>query len=476
MPKTPATAKFQLGVIGLGTMGANLARNAARNGARVAVCNRSPEKTDAFMQSHGTEGKFVACASLKDLRKALKVPRAILLMVKAGEAVDIVIQELLPLLDQGDILIDGGNSHFRDTERRQRELREKGIRFVGMGVSGGEEGALNGPSMMPGGDQDAFAHVEILLKRMAADDGAGGRCVTYLGSGSSGHFVKMVHNGIEYGVMQLIAECYQLLKEVGGSTNDEMSQMFAQWNEGDLQSFLLLITAQILQKKDPDTGEYLVDLIKDAAGQKGTGKWTTEAAMDLGIGIPTITAAVDARILSLDPAGRREQNGLWPESLPEPYPETKSIADLAQSAFRLSVICTYAQGFELLKSASDAHKWDLPYAEIARIWRGGCIIRSALLPRFQSVFSGTEDERKSARHALVDLYRGESQVDWRHLIAIAIGRGIPVPALMSSLTYYDTLRAPRLPQNLIQAQRDCFGAHTFERTDREGAFHADWKN
>ncbi|MBI3618434.1 NADP-dependent phosphogluconate dehydrogenase [Candidatus Peregrinibacteria bacterium] len=471
-----ASQQLQLGVIGLGTMGANLARNAARNKTTVALFNRTTEKTDEFMVAHGSEGKFIPCHSLKDFAKALKKPRPILLMVKAGDAVDIVIQELLPLLEEGDILIDGGNSHFRDTQRREKELAERGIALIGLGVSGGEEGALHGPSMMPGGGASAYKKIEPLLKKMAADDGMEGKCVTHLGPGCAGHFVKMVHNGIEYGLMQLIAECYDLMKNVGHSSNDDLVKIFSEWNAGELQSFLVEITAQIFQKKDPETGDFLIDLIGDVAEQKGTGKWATEAAMDLGVAIPTITAAVDARILSADPLQRKQLSVENPESLPEPYPEQKSIAELCRSALLLSWLAVYGQGFQMLMAASKEYQWNLSLAEITRIWGGGCIIRSSLLAKFRDMFATPQSQREGLKTQILDLARGERQVDWRRLIAIATGSGIPVPALSASLAYADTIRRKRLPQNLIQAQRDCFGAHGYGRTDREGSFHTNWNH
>lgn len=455
---------MQLGVIGLGTMGANLARNAARNGARVAVYNRTEEKTDDFISEHSSEGNFVACKDLKDLHKALEPPRPILLMVKAGKAVDAVIADLVPHLDKGDIIIDGGNSHYPDTERRVTELAKHQIRFVGMGVSGGEEGALLGPSMMPSGDKAAWGDLEPLLSKMSADDGSGGKCVTYIGSGGAGHFVKMVHNGIEYAIMQLIAESYDLLKSEAGKSNAELAEIFQSWNDGeDLNSYLMEITTKIFAKKDD-----LIDLIKDAAGQKGTGKWTTEAAMNYGVAIPTINAAVDARILS-GAAGYREKAKVLPEGIEQPYPKSEKLVSRVRTALELSVICAYQQGFTLMEQASEEEGWSLDFAEIARIWRGGCIIRSAYLAKLQKTYREKEvNPEELARFA------GDHQLDWRKAIAIGTSRGIPLPAMSSALAYYDALRREKLPQNLIQAQRDFFGAHTYERTDKEGSFHTEW--
>ena len=460
---------FQLGVVGLGTMGANLALNAARNGAEVVVFNRTQEKTKSFLMQHGKEGKISAAGSLAELVKALKAPRAVLLMVKAGDAVAQMIEELVPLLEKGDIIIDAGNSHDVDTMVRTKKLeREKGIHFLGMGVSGGEEGALNGPSMMPGGSKKAYDHLEPLLKKMAANDGAGGKCVTYIGPEGTGHFVKMVHNGIEYGIMQLLAETYHLLR-VTGKSNAQIADIFEKWNEDPwLQSFLLEITVKILRKKDPDTGEDLVDIIRDQAEQKGTGKWTVNAALEYGVVVPTITAAVEARIVSSAKDFRVLQ------SKTPPVPAEASVPDAfvqkLQIAFEASVINTYAQGFQLLSVPSQANEWNLPMSEIARIWRGGCIIRASLLAHWQKMFTGDQAAAKLIR----DRFSGDRQKGWREVIAFAVLRAIPVPALQASLTYFDAYRTERLPQNLIQAQRDFFGAHQYERLDREGKFHTSW--
>jgi 6-phosphogluconate dehydrogenase len=464
---------MQLGVIGLGTMGANLARNAASRGARVAVYNRTTEKTDEFLGKHAAEGEFIACHTFQELKDALTPPRAILLMVKAGPAVDEVMREVLPFLDKGDILIDAGNSHYRDTERREKEMKEAGIHFFGMGVSGGEEGALKGPSMMPGGDPEAYAHMEPLLRAMAADDGAGGKCVAHAGPGGAGHFVKMVHNGIEYALMQLIAETYDVLRRCARVGNKELAQIFGEWSTGDdIGSFLLEITADIFRKKDPETGKDLIDLVGDRAGQKGTGKWTTEAAMDLGAAIPVINAAVDARIISGD-TGMRETGRHMPFQGTGVSEDPRVVVALCRSALELSTILAYEQGFVLIAKASDAYGWKIQLPEMARIWRGGCIIRSVLLPGYQkSLSAGGEREQQE----LVARFTGKRQSNWRTLIGLAAGSGVPVPALCASLAYYDAYRADRLPQNLIQAQRDCFGAHTFERTDKPGAFHADWQS
>ncbi len=466
-----------LGVIGLGTMGANLARNAASRGATVAVFNRTTETTHEFMKTHEKEGKFVACVTYTDLLKALPQPRAILIMVKAGDAVDTVITDLLPNLSKGDVLIDGGNSLYTDTEKRAKSLSEKGIHFVGMGVSGGEEGALKGPSMMPGGSKEGFDLVKDLLEKMAADDGVGGKCVSFIGSGGSGHFVKMVHNGMEYGMMQLLAESYDVLKTLGGYSNEQLAETFAAWNETEeLKSFLMEITAKIFTVKDDQkkTG-WLIDMIKDAAGQKGTGKWTTNAALDLGVAIPTINAAVDARIISGDSMYRSVCKTL-PETLDtgEPMPQSEKLRSIVRSSLELSMMLCYEQGFGLMMKASEAYGWDLQHSETARIWRGGCIIRAAYLAKLQAAFSKDKHTSEAASEAIMERFRGERQKDFRTLIQLTASRGLPAPALSASLNYYDSYRKEKLPQNLIQAQRDFFGAHTFERIDKEGVFHADW--
>ncbi len=461
---------MQIGVIGLSTMGANLARNAARNGAEVILFNRTPQRTDIFMQQHGAEGKFVPMKTLEEFTKAFKGTRSVLLMVKA-DGVDAVIDELVPLLKKNDIVIDGGNSHYRHTQRREKALAAKGLRFVGMGVSGGEEGALKGPSMMPGGDKKALEHLLPLLTKMAATDGAGGTCVTHVGPDGAGHFVKMVHNGIEYAVMQLIAEAYHLLSFVGKIGNEQMADLFAEWNaEGNLSSFLTEITVRALREKDPETGEYLVDVIKDISGQKGTGKWTVEAAFEYAVSVPAITAAVDARIVSGSKEFRVNQAAKDDLFGDESY-RLEEFTLGVRTALELSVINAYAQGFQLIAAASEAEGWKLDMAEICRIWRGGCIIRSALLPQYQAVFSG----KKEAAEGIRDRFDKEGQLRWRHIVALGALHAVPLPAMSASLSYYDSYRTARLPQNLIAAQRDLFGAHGYERLDKEGSFHTEWK-
>lgn len=484
----------QLGVIGLGTMGANIARNAARNGATVAVFNRTTQKMEAFMEEHGKEGNFIPCKTLADLLKALPSPRAILIMVQAGEAVDQILEELLSLKAQSsklkahDILIDGGNSHYRDTERRIKYLQSSNeqratsnIRYIGMGVSGGEQGALLGPSLMPGGSKEAYDHLEPLLQKMAADDGSTmlttggdrGKCVTYIGAGGSGHFVKMVHNGIEYGIMQLIAETYHFLKTIGKKSNADCAKIFAEWNtDAALSSYLLEITARICRKKDPESGNDLLDVIKDATGQKGTGQWVVEAALRYGVAIPTIAAALDARIISAQRELRAQRSGDFPLPRAEKKEgEEEELTGSLRSALLLATICTYAQGFDLLERASMEERWNLHFREIARIWRGGCIIRSALLKTFQNIFAGGEESRQRL-HAF---FSGGAQERWRTIVAAGTRYGIPLPAFGASMSYFDALRTARLPANLTAAQRDFFGAHGYERTDKPGIFHTEWK-
>lgn len=453
-------------------MGANLARNAARNRAAVAVYNRTAEKTDAFIKAHGHEGKFTGCHTLEGLVAALPAPRSIILMVNAGSAVDAVTSELAPLLDEGDSIIDAGNSHFSDTERRIVELQQKGIHFLGMGVSGGEEGALLGPSMMAGGSRETYDQLEPLFRKMAAKDGHGGTCVTYIGGGGSGHFVKMVHNGIEYGDMQLIAEAYHLLKSIVKLSNGELADVFSRWNRSrELKSFLIEITSDIFRRKDDVAVGDLIDAIKDEAKQKGTGKWTTQAALDEGVAIPTITAAVDARLMSSLKILRTDAEALVGTlELASPKLSEKAIKD----ALFLSKICSYAQGFAMIQATSDARRWNIDLSEVCRIWKGGCIIRSTLLKTFEEAFrSSPAPQNLLLDTGISELFRQRHR-KWRKVISNAVNAGIPVPAFSASLSYFDSLRTARLPQNLTQAQRDYFGAHTYERTDRTGVFHTEW--
>jgi 6-phosphogluconate dehydrogenase len=462
---------MQLGVIGLGTMGANLARNAARNGAKVVVYNRTTQKAEAFMKEFGNEGNFILAKTLQELVAALEPPRPILLMVKAGAAVEDTMKELEQHLSEGDILIDAGNSLYTDTDRRIAYAHSKNLKFIGMGVSGGEEGALLGPSMMPGGDKDAYESLEPLLMKMAADDGKGGKCVSYVGPGGTGHFVKMVHNGIEYGVMQLIAESYHVLKSIGGLSNKELADVFGVWSRGeDLRGFLMEITAKVFLMKDPDSKADLIDVIKDAAGQKGTGKWTTEAAFEFGVAVPTITAGVDARIMSSAKDFRRNQSKATPLQVDDVPADKKELIENVRTALQLSMLNCYAQGFQLLSVPSQEKGWNLNISEIARTWMGGCIIRSSMVDIYRRAFGGD----RSVLDDMKKIFARENQIAWRHIVALGALRGIPLPGMSSALSYYDSYRTERLPQNLIQAQRDFFGAHTFERLDKDGTFHHHW--
>ncbi len=468
-------AQQSFGVIGLAVMGENLALNVERNGFPIAVFNRTPEKTDAFMANRAVGKNVKAAYTLEEFVGSLERPRKILIMVKAGEPVDAVINQLRPLLDPGDILIDGGNSLFTDTARRTRELESTGFTFIGMGVSGGEEGALNGPSMMPGGTETAYRYLEPILTKIAAqvDDGP---CVTYIGPGGAGHYVKMVHNGIEYGDMQLIAEAYDLLKNILGLDHNQLHEVFAEWNTTEeLDSYLIEITADIFKKLDPDTGLPLVDLILDAAGQKGTGRWTVTDALEQGVSIPTIIAAVNSRIISSYKTERVAASKLL--TGPTDYRFTgdaKTFITQVRDALYCSKICSYAQGMALLSVASKTYSYHLNLSEIARIWKGGCIIRARFLNKIKDAF---KQNPALPNLLLADKFKQtilDKQSAWREVIAQAAKSGIPVPAFSASLDYFDSYRRDRLPQNLTQAQRDYFGAHTYERTDKAGVFHTEW--
>ncbi|MEO3704485.1 NADP-dependent phosphogluconate dehydrogenase [Trichormus azollae] len=462
------------GVIGLAVMGENIALNVERNGFPIAVYNRSREKTDTFMAQRAGGRNVVAAFTLEEFVAALERPRKILVMVQAGKPVDAVIQQLKPLLQEGDIIIDGGNSWFEDTERRTQELEPTGLRYIGMGVSGGEEGALNGPSLMPGGTKSSYEYLSPIFNKIAAqvDDGP---CVTYIGPGGSGHYVKMVHNGIEYGDMQLIAEAYDLLKNVAGLSAAQLHEVFTEWNETDeLNSFLIEITANIFPYVDPETKKPLVDLIVDAAGQKGTGRWTVQTALELGVAIPTITAAVNSRILS----SIRDERIAAAKQITGPSGkytgEIKTFVNMVRDALYCSKICSYAQGMALLSTASKSYNWDLNLGEMARIWKGGCIIRAGFLNKIKKAF----DQNPALPNLLLAPEFKQTILDrqaaWREVIITAANLGIPVPAFSASLDYFDSYRRDRLPQNLTQAQRDYFGAHTYKRTDKEGTFHTEW--
>ena len=462
-----------IGVLGLATMGANLARNAARKGFGVALYNRHPARTDQLVGEHGSEGRFIPARTLADFVAGIARPRPILVMVKAGKPVDDMIAELLPHLDPGDIVIDGGNSLYTDTDRRFRALSEKGLRFVGMGVSGGEEGALNGPSMMPGGEREAYSRIEPIVTRMAAQV-EGTPCVTYIGPGGSGHYVKMVHNGIEYADMQLIAEAYDLLKSLYGLDASAIADIFENWNRGDLDSYLIEITAAVLRKRDATTGGALVDSIVDEAEQKGTGRWAVQSALELGVPLTTITEAVFARVLSSRRAQRMEAEKILPPAAAPIRKPAPAEIDAIRDGLYASKIVAYAQGFEEMGAASEEFGWGLKLDELAMIWRGGCIIRARLLHRIRETFA----ENPALPNLLMqDFFRAavqKTEPSWRKVIALALESGIPVPAFASALTYYDGLRRGRGPANLLQGLRDYFGAHTYSRLDRPGSFHTRW--
>jgi 6-phosphogluconate dehydrogenase len=462
------------GVIGLAVMGENLALNVERNGFPVAVYNRTAQVTESFMERRAQGKNIKPTYSLEEFVASLDRPRRILLMVKAGGAVDAVIDQLRPLLQEGDMIIDGGNSLYDDTERRTKDLESTGLRFIGMGVSGGEEGALNGPSLMPGGTRAAYDSIEPIVQKIAAqvDDGP---CVTYIGPRGAGHYVKMVHNGIEYGDMQLIAEAYDLMKSVLGLDHNQLYEVFAEWNTTEeLDSYLIEITTDIFTNLDPDTGKPLVELILDAAGQKGTGRWTVMSALELGVGIPTITAAVNARILS----SIKDERVAASRELSGPSAsfsgDVKDMVNKIRDALYCSKICSYAQGMALIGAASSHYDYEINLGETARIWKGGCIIRAGFLNKIKHAY----DENPSLPNLLLAPEFKQTILDrqaaWREVIALAAHQGIPVPAFSASLDYFDSYRRDRLPQNLTQAQRDYFGAHTYQRTDQEGTFHTEW--
>lgn len=464
-----------LGVLGLAVMGANLARNAVRNGFGVALYNRHGGRTDDLVRDFGHEGRFTPTKDLRAFVDTLATPRVIVLMVQAGKAVDDVIAELLPYVEADDIVIDGGNSLFTDTERRFASLKEKKVRFVGMGVSGGEIGALEGPSMMPGGDREAYARIEPMVTRMAAQV-AGAPCCTYIGPGGAGHYVKMVHNGIEYGDMQLICEAYDILKHALNLTPDELAKVFAEWNKGELDSFLIEISSQIFAKKDED-GTPLVDKILDTAGQKGTGKWTVESALDLGMPVTLIGESVFARCLS----AIKEERVAASKVLQGPTGNaaTADRADFIENVRRAlycSKIISYAQGYMLLREAAKAFGWRVNMGGIALMWRGGCIIRSRFLGKIKEAYDKQPDLHNLLFDSFFSGVLNEYQASWRKAIVKAIALGVPAPAFSTALSFYDGYRTARLPANLLQAQRDFFGAHTYERVDqpRGQFFHTNW--
>ena len=464
-----------IGLIGLGVMGSSLALNMESNGFSVSVHNRTSPQIHNLVNNRSLNNKLYGFESLDEFVKSIKKPRKIMLMVVAGSVVDDYIQKLIPLLDQGDIIIDGGNSHYPDTSRRTEELEAKGFHFIGAGVSGGEEGALKGPSIMPGGSISAWPEVKGIFQDISAKVGDNEPCCEWIGEGGSGHFVKMVHNGIEYGDMQLICEAYQLMKDVLGMSNDEMHQTFKEWNEGELNSYLIEITADILKFKEED-GSYLVDNILDTAGQKGTGKWTASVALDLGSPLTLIGEAVFSRYLSSIKEERVEASSQLSG------PRVSFSGDKAQAlkdihdALYASKMVSYAQGYTLLSDAAKAFSWNLNYGAIAMMWRGGCIIRSAFLTKIKDAYDNNSDLKNLLLDPFFKDKINQSQEGWRRTISVAISNGVPVPAMSSSLSYFDGYRSERLPANLLQAQRDYFGAHTYERLDgKKGEFfHTEW--
>ncbi|GAB3405887.1 NADP(+)-dependent, decarboxylating phosphogluconate dehydrogenase [Flindersiella endophytica] len=467
-------ALADIAVTGLATMGRNLARNLARHGHTVAVHNRTKTRTDALIAEHGDDGKFVPAGSLEELVQSLKRPRTVIIMVKAGPGTDAVIDQLAELLEPGDIVVDGGNAHYLDTRRRESALAGKGLHFVGTGISGGEEGALNGPSIMPGGTPESYETLGPMLESIAANvDGT--PCCVHVGPDGAGHFVKMVHNGIEYADMQLIAEAYDLLRSLLGRSPTQLAEIFETWNAGDLESFLIEITAEVLKTRDPRTGGWFVDVILDQAEQKGTGRWTVQAALDLGTPVSGIAEAVFARALS----GHAEQRDAARGVLSGPSTEVTisdpdAFIDDVRQALYASKVVAYAQGFDMIRAGSEAYDWDIDLGAMATIWRGGCIIRARFLDRIKEAY----DKTAELQSLLLDPYFADAvsqaQESWRRVVAAAASAGIPVPGFASALAYYDGLRRDRLPASLLQGLRDLFGAHTYKRVDVPGEFHIDW--
>jgi 6-phosphogluconate dehydrogenase len=467
-------AAADIGVTGLAVMGRNLARNLARHDYAVALHNRSPERTRSLVAEHGDEGRFIPSESMADFVASLRRPRAIIVMVQAGAATDAVINELVPLLDAGDIVVDCGNAHYTDTRRREAALRERGLHFVGCGVSGGEEGALNGPSIMPGGSAESYTRLGPMFESIAAQvDGT--PCCVHVGPDGAGHFVKMVHNGIEYADMQLIAEAYDILRTGLGEEPGQISEIFRAWNEGDLDSFLIQITADVLAHTDARTGRPFVDIVADRAEQKGTGRWTVQSALDLGVPITGIAEATFARSLS----GHADQRAaarqaFGSDAKPLGGTDRETFTDQVRRALYASKVVAYAQGFDHIAAGSAEYGWDIDRGAMATIWRGGCIIRARFLDRIRTAY----DENPGLPSLLVARYFADAVRDgvgsWRHVVAQSATTGIPTPAFSSSLAYYDGLRRDRLPAALIQGLRDNFGAHTYQRVDAEGSFHTEW--
>ncbi|MEU6259854.1 NADP-dependent phosphogluconate dehydrogenase [Streptomyces sp. NPDC047043] len=467
-------ATAAIGVTGLGVMGRNLARNFARRGFTVAVHNRTVGRTRALVEVYGDEGTFVPAESAEEFVAALERPRRLMIMVQAGAATDAVIDEFAQLLEPGDMIIDGGNAHFADTRRREAALRERGIHFVGTGVSGGEEGALEGPSIMVGGSAESYDVLGPMFETISAKvDGE--PCAAHIGSDGAGHFVKMVHNGIEYADMQLIAEAYDLLRQVAGYQPAEIADIFHRWNEGRLGSYLIEITAEVLAHTDPETGQPFVDIVQDAAGQKGTGRWTVQTALDLASPVTAIAQATFARAASGQSELRAAYSGLPGGTRPQlSRTEADRFASQVEHALYASKVIAYDQGWKMIQDAAAEYGWKIDLGTVARIWRGGCIIRASFLDRIRAAYAADRDLVSLLGEMEFAMEITDAQVPWREIVASAARRGIPVPAFSAALSHYDTLRADRLPAALLQGQRDFFGAHTYRRTDRPGTFHTHW--
>lgn len=468
-------SKQQIGVMGMAVMGKNLALNIESRGYSVSIYNRTTSKAEAVIEENSDKNLHLQ-TTVEEFVNSLEKPRRIILMVQAGPGTDAVIQQVLPFLDKGDVLIDGGNTFYRDTMRRNEELEESGVYFIGTGVSGGEEGALLGPSIMPGGQKEAYDLVAPILEKIAAKAPADGEpTVTYIGPNGAGHYVKMVHNGIEYGDMQLIAESYHIMRDLLELSNDEIAAIFKEWNEGELDSFLIELTADALTKKDPETDKHVVDIILDRAGNKGTGKWTSQSALDLGTPLPLITEAVFARYIS----ALKDERVAASKVLAKPEKKElninkEEVIEELREALYFSKIMSYAQGFSQMRMASEEYDWNLQYGEIAKIWRAGCIIRARFLQNITDAY----DRNENLANLLLDEYFNDIaekyQQSVRDIVGLSVQAGVPVPAFSSAISYYDSYRSARLPANIIQAQRDYFGAHTYERVDKEGSFHFDW--
>ncbi|MDQ1530461.1 MAG: 6-phosphogluconate dehydrogenase, partial [Microbacteriaceae bacterium] len=469
---TQTTSSADIGVVGMAVMGSNLARNLAHHGHRVAIYNRTTARTDEVIAQHGSEGDFVPSADIDAFVASLKKPRTAIIMVQAGRGTDAVIDQLAERFEPGDIIVDGGNALFTDTIRRERDLRDKQLNFVGTGISGGEEGALNGPSIMPGGSVEAYKTLGPILESIAAE-AEGEPCVTHIGTDGAGHFVKMVHNGIEYADMQLIAESYDLLRTVGGHEPDAIAEVFEAWNSGDLESYLIEITAEVLRQKDAETGKPIVDVILDQAGSKGTGVWTVQNAVGLGVPVSGIGEAVFARAVSSKPEQRAAVQGVQ-SGRPQPVAKPENFEDDVRAALYASKVVAYAQGFDVIIAGAKEFGWDIDKGAVSKIWRAGCIIRARFLNRIVEAY-----ERDAALPTLLaDDYFAKAIADgeaaWRRVVSTAALSGVPVPGFASALSYYDSLSTKRLPAALIQGQRDFFGAHTYRRVDTEGTFHTLW--